>query len=379
MSAPPSEPKATRRLRGCLFPFVLLILFFSLLMNLASCLIYTGAIENPIEPGERALSERFFLGDPGARDKIAVVRVLGTISESGIQYPLRQLETAAKDKRVKAVVLRIDSPGGTVSATEELYQNIVNLRENNGRRFKGSGPKPVSVSMGGVAASGGYYIAVAGKPISAEITTITGSIGVFAALPNVAEWGHQHGVKVELVKAGGMKASGSFFHSVSPEERQTWQDTVDNAYDQFLKVISTNRPNLVPTDLRDQIIIERMVAKRDEKGNLIMENGKEVLVKYTRRRADGGTFTAAQALDAKLIDKIEDLPAAIRDAANAAGLTSFQAVTYDRTPGLIERFTGLQIRQPQPFPDLSGLSAALSPRLWYLIPAAEGGILTSVP
>src|SRR5439155_8804302 len=120
------------------------------------------------------------------------------------------------------VVLRIDSPGGTVTASEELYQCVVNLKTDNGRRFKGSGPKPVAVSMGGVAASGGYYVAAAGHPISAEPTTITGSIGVFAALPNVAKLAHDNGVKVELVKAGKVKASGSFFHEMTPEERQTW-------------------------------------------------------------------------------------------------------------------------------------------------------------
>src|SRR6266542_29692 len=125
------------------------------------------------------------------------------------------LLAAAADRHVKAVVLRIDSPGGTVSASEELLQCIVNVRDNTGRRFPGTAPKPVSVSMGSLAASGGYYIAVAGNPIVAEKTTITGSVGVFVALPNVADWAHEHGVKLELVKAGGIKASGSFFHKLS--------------------------------------------------------------------------------------------------------------------------------------------------------------------
>jgi protease IV len=239
---PAPEPRPVRRARSCLIPLVLAVLFFSLLANIAIALIYFGALSNPIEDERPALTERFLLGDPNARDKIAVVRVSGAISESGIQYPIRQLETAAKDQRVKAVVLRIDSPGGTVTASEELYQNILNLRDNTNRRFPSSSAKPVGVSMGGLAASGGYYVAVAGHPISAEPTTITGSIGVFAALPNVAEWTSQHGIRVELVKAGAIKASGSFFHSLSPEERQTWQDVVDNAYDRFLAVITANRP-----------------------------------------------------------------------------------------------------------------------------------------
>jgi protease IV len=355
-------------------------LFLSLLVNLAVALVYFGAIDNPLEPDPGNLTERFFLGDPDARDKIAVVRVSGVISDSAIKYPVRQLEAAAKDRRVKAVVLRIDSPGGMVSASDELYRNIVNLRDNNGRRFKGSGPKPVSVSMGGVAASGGYYVAVAGHPISAETTTITGSIGVFAALPNVAEWAKEHGVKVELVKAGGIKASGSFFHTLSPEERQTWQDTVDNAYDQFLGVIAANRPKLTPAELRDKIIIDRPITERDEKGNPKLDaKGNLVQVRYTRTRADGGTFTAADAKAHDLIDKIEDLPDAIRGAAAAAGLGSFKAVVYDRTPGLLERLTGFQIGNRRALPDLADVSAALTPRLWYLASAADGGILTTAP
>jgi protease IV len=376
----PKSPKATRRLRGCFLPLALAVLFISLLVNLGVALIYFGAIDNPLESDPTGLTERFLFGDPNARDKIAVVRVSGVISESGIQYPLHQLEAAARDKRVKAVVLRIDSPGGTVTASEELYQNLLNLRDNNGRRFNGSAPKPISVSMGGVAASGGYYIAVAGNPISAEPTTITGSIGVFAALPNVAEWAKNNGVRLELVKAGGIKASGSFFHTLSPEERQTWQDTVDNAYDLFLGVISTNRPKLTVEELRDKIVEERMIVKRDEKGNPLLDAaGKEIQVKYTRRRADGGTFTSRDAKKYDLIDHVEDLPATIRRAASSAGLTSFQAIVYDRTPGLFERLTGVQIRNPRPIPDLADVSSALTPRLWYLAPSADSGLLTIAP
>jgi protease-4 len=377
---PTPDPKATRRARGCFAPFVLGALFVSLVLNLVLALTYFGAIGTPFAQDAEALSERFLLGDKDSRDKVAVVRVSGVISDSGIQYPVRQLELAAKDKRVKAVVVRIDSPGGTVTASEELYQNIVNLRDNTGRRFQGSGPKPVSISMGGIATSGGYYIAVAGSPIAAEQTTITGSIGVFAALPNVAEWAQTHGVKVELIKAGGIKASGSFFHTLSPEERQTWQDTVDNAYDRFLAVIAANRPGLTPAGLRDTVVIDRPVTKRDVKGNPILDAaGNEQKVRYERRLADGGTYTARDANVFKLIDHIEDLPAAVRRSADAAGLTSFKAVVYDRTPGLLERLTGTQIRNSHLLPDVPDISSALTPRLWYLSPTADAGILTHSP
>ena len=378
---PTAPPPAQRRtLRGCLLPAVMLFLLLSLLVNFVFVLGYTGAISDPMGEPPEGLEEHFYIGDGGARDKIAIVRVSGVISEGGIAFPIKQLRVAAADPHVKAVVLRIDSPGGTVSASEELFQCIVNVRDNTGRRFPGSAPKPVSVSMGSLAASGGYYIAVAGNPIVAEKVTITGSIGVFAALPNVADWAQHHGLKLELVKAGDIKASGSFFHKLSPEERQTWQDTVDNAYDTFLDVIAKGRPGLTPDALRKEIVLDRMVPKRDEKGNPELDKAnKPIEVKHTRVRADGGTFTAAQAQQFKLIDGIEDLPAAVRSTAARAGLTSFKAVTYEKQPGLLEKVTGVQLKNGSGTIGLPDVSANLTPRLWYLSPTADAGLLTRNP
>jgi protease-4 len=354
--------------------FAVFLLIGSLALNFVFTLGYTGAIGDPLSDAPDAVNERFYLGDTGARDKIAIVRVEGVISQSGIAYPIQQLKAAAADKLVKAIVLRIDSPGGTVSASEELYQCVVNLRDDTGRRFPGSGPKPVSVSMGALAASGGYYVATAGNPIAAESVTITGSIGVFAALPNVAGLAERNGVKVELVKAGGIKASGSFFHALAPNERQTWQDTVDHAYDEFLAVIAKGRLGLTPEALRSQVVINKTVPKRDEKGNPEFADGKAVEVPYTRVRADGGTFTSPQAKAFGLIDDIADLPAAVRSAAARAGLTKFKAVTYERTPTLVEQLVGINVKGQTAL-----LNADLTPRLWYLTPGADVGLLTPNP
>ena len=358
----------------------MLVLLLSVLVNLAFVLGYVGVINDPLSDDPNSVEEHFYLGDARAADKIAIVRVSGVISESGIAFPVRQLRAAATDRHVKAVVLRIDSPGGTVSASEELYQCIVNVRDNTGRRFPGTAPKPVSVSMGALAASGGYYIAAAGHPIVAERVTITGSIGVFAALPNVADMAHKNGVKLELVKAGGIKASGSFFHNLSPEERQTWQDTVDNAYDTFLDVIAKGRPDLTPDTLRKTVVLERMVPKRDEKGNPELDAAqKPIEVKYTRIRADGGTFTAPQAQQFKLIDGIEDLPSAVRNAATRNGLSKFKAVTYEKSSGLAEKLTGLPLGNHGSLLHLPDVSGTLTPRLWYLAPTADAGLLTPAP
>ena len=101
--------------------------------------------------------------------------------------------------------------------------------------------------------------------------------------------------------------------------------------------------------LRTQVVIDKMVPKRDEKGNPELEKGSPVMVKYTRVRADGGTFTAAQAKEFGLIDGIEDLPAAVRSAATRAGLASFKAVVYEKPPSLVEKLTGLNIKSRTAF------------------------------
>ena len=364
---------------GCLFPLVLVALVGSLLANVLFGYLLVQDIGDALDVEPATVREKFVLGDRDATDKVAVVRIEGVISEYTTAYPIKQMEKAAKDRHVKAVVLRVDSPGGTVTASEELYQCLVNLRDNTGRRFPGSGPKPLAVSMGGVAASGGYYVAMAGRPVSAERTTITGSIGVFAALPNVHDLAERNGVRVELIKAGDVKGSGSFFHKMLPEERQTWQDTVDGAYDTFLGVVASGRTPLTKEQFRTEVVIDRTIPDRDEKGNPKMENGKPVTARYVRKRADGGTFTAAQALEFKLIDKVEDLPATIRAAAAAAGLSKFKAVAYERPATVLDLFTGGQMRAHHHAPDFRGLTAALTPRLWYLAPTADGAILTPAP
>ncbi|HEX4611953.1 MAG TPA: S49 family peptidase [Urbifossiella sp.] len=376
---PPDRPARRRSVLGCLFPLVLLALFGSLLVNVLLGLFVLGDLPGAADAEDR-LDEKFLLGDHGAPDKVAVVKVEGVITDASIRYPVQQLKRAAHDRHVKAVVLRVDSPGGSVTASEELYQCIVNLRDNTGRRFPGSGPKPVRVSMGGLAASGGYYIAVAGNPVAAEPTTITGSIGVFAMLPNVAELAHTHGVRVELVKAGPIKASGSFFHTLAPEERQTWQDTVDAAYDLFLDRIATGR-RTTKEKLRDDVTVRGEAAVRDDKGNPKLDDKGNPLpaVPYTRTRADGGTYTAAQAKQFGLVDSVEDLPAVVRAAASAAGLTQFRAVTFDKPMGLLDLLAANQARQSAEGQALRGLGAALTPRLWYLVPSADGAVLTTNP
>src|SRR5581483_8943476 len=173
--------RARRGVRGL---GVLLVL--SLLANIALAALLVLALAGPSQDSGPALAERHYAGDRDAADKVAVVRISGVLMDGTIGYPLRQIEQAAKDPAVKAVVVRINSPGGTVTASEDLHRALTELRDNTHPRFRGTGPKPLVASMGDLAASGGYYVAMPARKVVAEPTTITGSIGVFAALPNVS-------------------------------------------------------------------------------------------------------------------------------------------------------------------------------------------------
>src|SRR5262249_38882712 len=143
-----------------------------------------------------SLREQHVSGKASARDKIAVIQINGIILEGLISFAEKQIEQAARDSDVKAVVVCIVSPGGSITASDHLYRRLKELRDGNSD--KGFAGKPLVVSMGSVAASGGYYIAMPAKTVFAEPTTLTGSIGVYVALPNVHELTDKHGIKMEV-------------------------------------------------------------------------------------------------------------------------------------------------------------------------------------
>lgn len=316
--------------------------------------------------------EKYYSHSKLAKDKIAVVRVDGLLIDEAMGYAHKQIDKAAKDKDIKAVVLRINSPGGTITASDELHKRLTELRDGNKERYK-SAPKPLVVSMGSTAASGGYYIAMPSNHIFAERTTITGSIGVYASLPNISELANKNGVKMELIKAGDVKGSGSMFHELTPQERQVWQDMVSNAYGLFIKVVEEGRPHLKGQLTKTLVVKDKEgneikeVFQYDDKGNKLIDKPK---VPYKRQLADGGIFTAEEALQHKLIDDIGYLDDAIKEAARLASLTGdFKVIVYERPVTLLSLFGG-GVRASDPF-DFSKLATAAQPRVWYLAPNCE--------
>jgi protease IV len=368
---PPSFPPPPRRSSGSVLgtffalSLILNIVFFILLIVVCAGALIIG---NAGSASGSALREKHYSGQTSASDKVAIVHVDGVILEGFTGFDEKQIATAAEDSAVKAVVLRINSPGGSITASDDLYRRLSLLRK--GDPDKGTPPKPLVVSMGALAASGGYYIAMPGQTIYAERTTLTGSIGVYAAFPNVKGLGDKYGVKMEVIKKGNVKDSGSMFHTMTPEERAVWQDMVDTAYEQFKAVVEEGRPSL-KGKLEDKVVDEQRVVPG--------EDGKPEHIQFVRQLADGGVFTADKAKEFKLIDAIGYLDDAVKEAAKLAGLGSnYEAISYRPPPTPMDLLLGEKANPPASALDPSRLANGLTPRLWYLAPQSElAGIMAA--
>ncbi|OAI51381.1 hypothetical protein AYO44_00805 [Planctomycetaceae bacterium SCGC AG-212-F19] len=325
-----------------------------------------------------ALTEHYHSGKTTAHDKIAIIKMDGVIMEGSLAFVQKQIEQAASDASVKAIVLRINSPGGTITGSDDLYRRLKELREGEIPQQKG-GKKTLVASMGGMAASGGYYIAMPAEFVFAERTTITGSIGVYAAFPNISGLAETYGFGMNVIKAGDIKDSGSMFKKMTPQERQLWQDMVDHAYARFTEVVEEGRESKLTAKLTD-IVIEKEIPDVDPNGKPNGEkNGEPKTVKYVRRLADGGIWTAEQAKKFGLVDQIGYLEEAIKETAKRANLTGpYKAVTYEKQPTLSSLLLGAQAKSSAQL-DPDKLAAGAIPRLWYLAPQAEmAGILAAM-
>ncbi len=356
--APPPPPHRRSPLASCLFSLSLLGNGLAVLILVIFCLfVYSRTSIDPDAP----LDESFYSGDKTARDKIAIIHLDGVIMEGLLNYPRKQIEQAAKDDHVKAVVFRIDSPGGSITGSDDLHHRLVELRDGN--PAKGTKAKPIIVSMGSMAASGGYYVAMPAQTVYAEPSTLTGSIGVYAAFPNLTglskEWKF---VDLVTIKEGEIKDSGSPFKEMTAHEKQVWQDMVDHAYVQFLGVVADGRKGLNKEELLKDFEVTPV--------NIAPERVREHAKPYQRYRADGGVYTADLALKLNLIDKIGHLDDAIKDAEQVVG-GKLKAIEYEKPVSLREVFLGGQANKPASVLDPGTLRKGLTPRVWYLAPGCE--------
>jgi protease-4 len=352
-----------------------LLLLGSIALNFLLCfgIFAIGGVSLGGAGGDESayIREKHWSGNKSAKDKVAIVNVEGVLVDELMGSTLAAIDKAAKDDNVKAVVVRINSPGGTITASDDIHKRLIELRDGSSPRFT-SAKKPLVASMGAIAASGGYYVAMPAQHIYGEKTTITASIGVYSSMINIHKLASEHGVKMETVKAGDVKNAGSMFHELSPQERQMWQDMVDNAYGQFIKIVEDGRPQLKGKLTKD---VERVDAAGnklpdeiqlyDDKGNVVP--GKTV--PYHRKLADGGIFTAPVAKHYQLIDDIGYLEDAVKKAATLAGLSDYETVVYEK-PVSIMSLLGASAKQSSSSEFLR-IAQAAGPRVWYLSPNSE--------
>jgi len=278
----------------------IVLFFMMMLFGVMGCANYRLVVE-PYDRNQ-ALHETTVFTDDGASrssDKVAMISYTGLIAmgrrpallgkgRNPVSDFVEALEKARKDDRVKAIILSINSPGGTVTASDIMYQQV--------QQFKEKSKKPVVVLMGEVAASGGYYLSCAGDEIIARPTTITGSIGVIIETINFSEGLAKIGIHARSVTSGPNKSMGSPFEPEEPEHRQIMQGMVNEFYARFVGIVKKNRPNLAE------------------------ENIKEA--------TDGRVVTGHHAVELGLVDQVGYLPDAFSTAKRLAHLDRARLVKY---------------------------------------------------
>lgn len=324
---PTPPPRNRIGLFGCLLSgFLLLVLGGSLLLNL-----YLASFSFSFD-SDRRVREKFFSHERLGRDKVAILSIKGVIIGSDDSFVKRQIDQATKDKTVKAVVLRVDSPGGTVSGSDYYYHHLRKLADERGI--------PLVVSMGSVAASGGYYVAMAAgsnpDTIFAEPTTWTGSIGVIIPHYNAGDLMEKLGIQEDAVASGPLKNMGTFSRPMNDTEREIFRALVANGFTRFKDVIKQGRPKF-----------------RDNPQTL-------------DKLATGQIFSADQAKQSGLVDRIGYIEEAVDRAIELAGLNrdDVRVVKYEPELGLLDSLFGMEARRPAL--DLTAFLDLTSPRAYYL-------------
>jgi len=239
-------------------------------------------------------------------DRIALIHIEGLITDS--KDTVDELKEYVKNPAIKAIVLRIESPGGAVAPAQEIYEEV----------RKAVAKKKVLVSMGSVAASGGYYIASPATRIIANPGTLTGSIGVIMEIPNIEGLMNKLGIKTEVVKSGRHKDIASIFRGIGKEERKILQGVLDNVHEQFIQAVAEGR-KMLPSDVR--------------------------------KIADGRVFTGEQALKVGLIDELGTLEDTVQAAAKLVGIKGEPVIVSKK-----ERFSFIDLirnKIPKEWTDIS--------------------------
>lgn len=256
-----------------------IILFIGIVFIAAAIAFFVVITAGGLLPGGRA-------GGLALGKKIGLVEVTGTIIEP-TEY-VNQIVKFGEDSSIRALLVRVESPGGGVAASQEIYEALRDVRDSG---------TPVIVSMGGIAASGGYYVACGADSIVANPGTLTGSIGVIMNFPMAQELMRKIGMEWEVLKTGEFKDIGSFARPMTDRERDQLDGILADVYDQFVTVVS----------------LERGIDREE-----------------VEKIADGSIFTGRQALELGLIDRIGGLRDALDLAAEMGGISGKPTVVKPR-------------------------------------------------
>jgi len=244
-----------------------------------------------------------WIEEQGAENRIGVVGITGLISDS--QHIVYQVKKFSQDKRIRGIVLRIDSPGGSVGPSQEIYDEILKARKSG---------KIIYASMGTLAASGGYYIASAAEKIFANPGTLTGSIGVIMAFSNAKGLMEKIGLQPEVIKAGEYKDIGSPARAMTKKEKSLLQSVVSDVHQQFIEAVAI---------------------------------GRGISIEEVTKIADGRILTGRQAHSLNLVDQMGGLQVSIEQLAKKVGIIGIPKIIKEKPRvGLLERILKAAINQP---------------------------------
>ena len=324
--APPPRPRTGRKV---VLAIVIVLLVLTLVVSGLVNFVLLAALG--AQSATRGRLEEVYVSGSGP-DKVAIVEVQGLLMEEAgffgggsYNYISEQLKQAAEDDSVRAVILEVNSPGGGVTASDILAHKVLELKDK----------KTVTVSMKGLAASGGYYISAPADRIYAYPTTITGSIGVIWTSLNASKLMDKVGLADETVKSGPLKDFGSPFRPMTPEDRAVIEGIIQDAFVRFKDVVAKGR--------------------------------KDLTLEEVDALATGAVYPAQEAKRLKLIDEIGYLDDAIQGTKSLAGLSQARVVRYRKRYTLMDILGARsQAGSPEVRLRLEGAPQALPPGLYYV-------------
>jgi protease-4 len=306
MFPPPPPPQPRKPVFGTLARTVFTTLASLILLGSITLNLYLLAL---LAASTTADIKTRVLEEGKADEVIAVLPIEGMILDESSDTFEKMIRQVEKDANVKAILLEIDTPGGAVTASDEIYHRI--------NRFQADHPgTPVVVSMRSLATSGGYYIACAADHVFAQQSTMTGNIGVMMPRFNLSKWANEHGIEDNSLHSTGadFKTAGSMWKAETPEERAYIQGLIDEAFSQFKHVV------------------------REGRGQRLDPSSDETLDQKLARIANGKVYMAPEALKLGLIDAIGYRSDALAYVKQAASLNSPKVVLYEKPDSLLSLF-----------------------------------------